>query len=56
MESVNGLYRMNPAAFNEYCNDIPESAKQATLELGAASMDSHQVDEFCDEVDSRSGE
>lgn len=56
MESVNGLYRMNPAAFNEYCNDIAESAKQATLELGAASMDSHQVDEFCDEVDSRSGE
>lgn len=47
MENVNGLYRMNPSAFNQYCNDLAEDAKQATLEAGAASMDAHQVDEFC---------
>lgn len=43
----NGLYRMNPSAFNQYCNDLAEDAKQATLGAGAASMDAHQVDEFC---------
>ena len=51
MESVNGLYRMNPSAFNQYCNDLAEDAKQATLEMGAASMDAHQVDEFCKAIE-----
>lgn len=50
MESVNGLHRMNPSAFNQYCNDLAEDAKQATLEVGAASFDAHQVDEFCKEI------
>lgn len=53
MESVNGLYRMNPSAFNEYCNELAEDAKRATLEAGAASMDAHQADEFCKDVESR---
>ena len=47
MENVNGLYRLNPSAFNEYCNELAEDAKQATLDVGAASMDAHQVNEFC---------
>ncbi len=51
MENVNGLYRMNPSAFNQYCNDLAEDAKQATLEAGAASMDAHQVDEFCKAIE-----
>ena len=51
MESVNGLYRMNPSAFNQYCNDLAEDAKQATLNMGATSMDTHQVDEFCKAID-----
>lgn len=50
MESVNGLHRMNPSAFNQYCNDLAEDAKQATLEVGAASFDAHQVDEFCKDI------
>ena len=50
MESVNGLFRMNPSAFNQYCNDLAEDAKQATLKMGASSMDTHQVDEFCKTV------
>lgn len=56
MENVNGLYRMNPSAFNEYCNEIAEAAKQATLDAGAASMDAHQADEFCKEVEERAKE
>lgn len=51
MENVNGLYRLNPAAFNQYCNDVAEDAKQATLKMGAASMDAHQVEEFCKTID-----
>ena len=51
MESVNGLHRMNPSAFNQYCNDLAEDAKQATLGVGAASFDAHQVDEFCKEIE-----
>lgn len=51
MENVNGLFRMNPSAFNQYCNDLAEDAKQATLEVGAASLDAHQVDEFCKKIE-----
>lgn len=51
MENVNGLHRMNPSAFNQYCNDLAEDAKQATLEVGAASFDAHQVDEFCKAIE-----
>lgn len=51
MENVNGLFRMNPAAFNQYCNDLAEDAKQATLTMGARSFDAHQADEFCKAID-----
>ena len=51
MEGVNGLYRLNPAAFNQYCNDLADGAKQAALDMGASSMDAHQVEEFCKEVE-----
>lgn len=51
MENVNGLFRMNPAAFNQYCNDLAEDAKQATLTMGARSFDAHQADEFCKTID-----
>ena len=53
MEGVNGLYRMNPATFNQYCNDIAEDTKQATLDVGAGYMDAHQAKEFVKEVDKR---
>ena len=51
MEGVNGLYRLNPAAFNQYCNVLADGAKQAALDMGASSMDAHQVEEFCKEVE-----
>lgn len=44
---------MNPGVFNQYCNQVAESAKQAVLNMGAASMDAHQVEEFYKEVDKR---
>lgn len=50
MENVNGLYRMNPSSFNKYCNTLAEAAKQATIDMGASSMDTHQVNEFCKAV------
>lgn len=53
MEGVNGLYRMNPAEFNQYCNDIAKDAMQATLDVGAGYMDARQADEFVKEVDKR---
>ncbi len=53
MENVNGLYRMNASAFNQYCNEVAEAAKQAAQDMGASSMDAHQVEEFCKEVDKR---
>ncbi len=53
MEGVNGLYRMNPATFNQYCNDIAEDVKQATLDVGAGYMDAHQAAEFVKEVEKR---
>ena len=56
MEGVNGLYRMNPSAFNEYCNSIAEDAKQATLDVGAGYMDSHQASEFVKEIERRARE
>ena len=53
MEGVNGLHRMNPSAFNQYCNDIAEDAQQATLDVGAGYMDAHQAAEFVKEVEKR---
>ena len=56
MLGVNGLFRLNPSEFNAYCNDVAEAAKQATVELGAASMDKRQLDAFCNEVKERGRE
>jgi hypothetical protein len=56
MEGVNGLYRLNPSAFNKYCNDIAEAAQEAAIEVGAGYMDTHQADEFVKEIDSRAKE
>lgn len=56
MEGVNGLYRMNPSSFNQYCNDLAEDAKQAILDAGADVVDSHQADELCKEIEKREKE
>ena len=56
MEGVNGLYRMNPSAFNKYCNDIAEGAQEAAVEVGVGYMDTHQADEFVKEIDRRAKE
>ena len=53
MEGVNGMYRMNPSTFNQYCNNIAEDAQEATLDVGAGYMDSHQASEFVKEIDKR---
>ena len=50
MENVNSLYRLNPAEFNRYCNELSEIAKRDALQAGAVSMDAHQVDEFCKDI------
>ena len=37
--------------FDQYCNDLTEDAKQATIDAGANSMDTHQADDFCKAIE-----
>lgn len=53
MLGVNELFRVNSSEFNTYCNDVAEAAKQAVVELGAASMDERQLEALCKEIEER---